>query len=758
MLDLPGVTLACVDTANPALALRALLKSREGIRFGRTLLLTGEGNSGPEPAGVEIAAVPPIDSRDDYSRFVLKELRRHIATPHVLLVQWDGYVVNPEAWDPGFLERDYLGAKWFWFEDGMRVGNGGFSLRSRKLLEALADPRIELVELEDLTICRTYRPLLEREYGIRFGDEAMADRFSFEAAYPIGRPFGFHGLFNFCRVMPPTELATLVGTFPDAIARSPQCAQLLRNCIALGTWATAIAIARRILAAAPRSAEAQALLAQAESSLAQGVGIGRNDPCPCGSGRRYKQCHGVAGTTMAPNAASPRPAADPLVSAAMAAHQRGDLKAAEQNYHAALAQAPDHPVALHYLGVIHYQRGDLAQALPLLERALALNPEEPEFHNNLGLALALANRDADAVAAFRQALARKPDHVTALNNLGLSLRARNDVDGAIAAYRRALQLQPGFAQARWNLALALLARGDYTEGWREYELRLALRVFQSPGAPVPGPRWNGEDPRGRTLLLTTEQGLGDAIQFVRLARLLANRGARVLVRAQAALVRLFRTAPGVAGVVGPDDPLPAFDAQAPLLSLPGLLGIDGTNIPAVTPYLAADATLREHARAELERLPPGLRVGLAWSGSRHYADDRRRSTTLATLAPLLSASGVTWVSLQQGTAEGEDAALASRLLWLPARNDMDGTAALIAELDRVITVDTSIGHLAGALDRPVWTLLPFASDWRWGVSGRESPWYPRTRLFRQPAPGDWKSVVEEVRGALAESAGAPKQR
>ena len=153
---------------------------------------------------------------------MLKSLLPHIDTPHALLVQWDGYVVNPQAWDPAFLDCDYIGAKWYWQSDGLRVGNGGFSLRSRKLLRALQDPRIELVEAEDITIGRAFRRLLEREHGIRFADEALADRFSFEAAYPIGKPFGFHGLFNFCRTVVPAEIAALAPTFSDAIARSPQ--------------------------------------------------------------------------------------------------------------------------------------------------------------------------------------------------------------------------------------------------------------------------------------------------------------------------------------------------------------------------------------------------------------------------------------------------------------------------------------------------------------------------------------------------------
>src|SRR6476659_6748141 len=252
MRDLAGVTLLCVDTANHALALRALALSGAALRFERTLLLTDAIPAHLDvPPGISVRPIAPLDSREAYSHFVLKSLLPHVPTPHLLLIQWDGYVVNPGAFDPAFLDCDYIGAKWFWFDDGMRVGNGGFSLRSRKLLEALQDPRIELVEAEDVTIGRAFRPLLEREYGIRYADDAMADRFAFEAAYPTGKPFGFHGLYNFCRVVAQDELAMLAPTFSDAIARSLQLGQLLRNCIALGQWAAAAAIAKRKLAVAP---------------------------------------------------------------------------------------------------------------------------------------------------------------------------------------------------------------------------------------------------------------------------------------------------------------------------------------------------------------------------------------------------------------------------------------------------------------------------------------------------------------------------
>ena len=232
MLELPDVTLLCADTANHGLALRALNESCRDIRFGRTVLLTADLPAGLAPSrSVDVVDIPPLRSRDDYSRLMLKGLLPHVTTPHVLVVQWDGYVVNPKAFDPAFLDCDYIGAKWFWYDDGHRVGNGGFSLRSRRLLEALADPRVTLGDAEDITIGRTARPLLEAAHGIRFATEALADRFAFEAAYPIGQPFGFHGLFNFARVVPEDDLAALTPSFTDAVARSPQLAQLLRNCV-----------------------------------------------------------------------------------------------------------------------------------------------------------------------------------------------------------------------------------------------------------------------------------------------------------------------------------------------------------------------------------------------------------------------------------------------------------------------------------------------------------------------------------------------
>jgi tetratricopeptide (TPR) repeat protein len=754
MLELPDVTLCCIDTRNHALAMRALARSRDGVRFARALLLTDALPADTAaPEGIDVVSGVDIASREAYSEFVLKSLLPHITTTHVLLVQWDGYVVNPAAWDSTFLACDYIGAKWFWNEDGMRVGNGGFSLRSRRLLEALQDSRIVLADAEDTTIGRTFRPLLEREHGIRFADEALADRFSFEAAYPIGRPFGFHGLFNFCRTVAPDEIAALAPQFSDAIARSLQLLQLMRNCSALGQWNAVIAIATRILAAVPDHTEAATLLATCMRQAQAPPAVGRNDPCPCGSGKRYKKCHGALRATGAAAAATMParpPDADALVRSALAAHQRGELERAESGYRSALGVAAEHPLALHYLGVILYQRHRLDEAMPLLERAAAAIPAEPEFQNNLGLALAAADRNDEAIAAYRRALALKPDHAVASNNLGLALQASNRLPEAIAAYREALLAAPDFAQAHWNLSLALLAHGEFAEGWREYEWRLSIAELGQHARTYASPRWDGNARPGLTLLVYTEQGLGDALQFSRFATLLAQRGIRVVVVAPSPLVPLLASVPGVASAVGPDDPVPRHDAHIPLLSVPGMLGISHRDIPSSGPYITAERTRRAQAAAALEPYRGRLKVGLAWAGNRAHANDRRRSIALAALTPLLDLPGTAWFSLQPMPDDAATASVAgaSALVRLPIRSELAGTAALIAELDLMVTVDTSIAHLAGALAKPTWILLPFAPDWRWHLDRADSPWYPTMRLFRQPAPGDWVILIAQVQAEL----------
>jgi tetratricopeptide (TPR) repeat protein len=749
MLDLPGVTLCCVDTANHALAARALRLSAVGIRFGRTLFFTDRRVDDP---GIEVRTIAPLASRDDYSRFVLASMRDHIDTPHLLLVQWDGYALNPAAWRDEFLDCDYIGAKWFWAPEGQRVGNGGFSLRSRRLLEALRDPRIVPTEAEDVTIGRTYRTLLERDHAIRFATESLADQFAFEAAYPIGLPFGFHGLYNFCRVVPENELAALVVHFTPAIARSPQLAQLGRNCLSLGQWRVAAAIFQRIMDEDPDNGMAAAGVATARSSMASAPAAGRNEPCPCGSGRRYKNCHGALDASTSPHHGAPLPGPPPAASVdlrvqqAIALHQQGDTATAERIYREALAVAPGHALAEHFLGVILYQRQDVAAALPLLRRSVEAVPAEPEFHNNLGLALAADGREQEAIAAFRAALALKAEHAVTWNNLGLALQSVNDVDGAIGAFRRAIALSPGFEHARWNLSLALLLGGQYDEGWREYESRFALSELGKDRHAFAGPAWDGSAPTGKTLLLYTEQGLGDALQFARFVAPLAKRGARCIVYCPEALAPLLATVPGVAQTVSDPGELSRYDAHLPLLSLPRLLGITLDAIPADVPYVTVAAERRAAARKLLEVSPRRLNVGIVWTGNPANPSNRIRSAPLDALDPLFEVEGIDWYSLQQGrtSAEFSAAARAARVRPLPADWALVDTAALIAELDLVISVCTSIAHLSGALGRPTWTMLACAADWRWLQQRADSPWYPTMRLFRQPNPRDWKAVAHAV--------------
>jgi tetratricopeptide (TPR) repeat protein len=745
MLELPGVTLCCIDTANHALALRALRRSSEGIRFGKTCFITDRRF---DEAGIATHVIAPLASRDAYSEFVLKSLLAFVDSPYALLVQWDGYAINPAAWRSEFLDVDYIGAKWFWLTDGMRVGNGGFSLRSRKLLIALQDPRIVLTEAEDVTICRAFRPLLEREHGIRFASESLADAFAFETAYPIGQPFGFHGLFNFCRVVPPLELTALIRNFTPAIVRSPQAAQLGRNCLAMGQWRTAAAIFQRILDALPGDSAAVAGLATATANANAFPVASRNHPCPCGSGKRFKHCHGAAGATALAQPAA-QPSIEQRLASAISLHKRGEASAAEAVYREALATDPGHPFAEHYLGVIEYQRGELAEALPLLERSVTAIPDEPEFHNNLGLAYAAADREADAISAYRAALALKPDHPVAWNNLGLALQAVNDVAGAIAAFRRAIELKPDFAHAHWNLSLALLLDGRFADGWREYDWRLALPELGKDRHVYAGPVWDGVAARGKTLLLYAEQGLGDAVQFARYATPLAKSGAQVLIHCPEALNPLLATIPGIAEVASGDAALLRYDAHLPLMSLPRVFATTLATIPADVPYVSVTPERRAAARSTVAAGGGRVSVGLAWAGSRAHTNDRNRSCPFAALSTLLEIPDVAWFSLQQGDAAAQAATVPGGcLVRLAGGAALADTAALIAELDLIISVDTSIVHIAGALARPCWVLLPFAPDWRWLLGRDDSPWYPTLRLFRQTAPRGWASVIGRVAAEL----------
>jgi Flp pilus assembly protein TadD len=422
------------------------------------------------------------------------------------------------------------------------------------------------------------------------------------------------------------------------------------------------------------------------------------------------------------------------------------------SYERAIALAPGFAQA-------HYNRGNTlyllkrpADALQSYDRAIALAPRYADAHNNRGNALRDLGRHADALASYEHAIELQPDSADAWSNRGHVLRRDGRYQDAVASYLRAIEIDPQYAAAHFDLALCRLLLGDYAAGWEGYEWRWKKAEHASLHRGFAEPQWTGTEPLdGRTVFLYAEQGLGTTLQFCRYASLVAARGARVILEVPRLLAPLLASLDGVAQIVVPGAPLPAFDYHCPLLSLPHAFRTDLASVPAAVPYLRSDPARVTHWRAMLgERSKP--RVGLVWSGSLLLEADKRsaRSLSLAELLPLAS-DRMQFVSVQKDVPAHDAAVLASHpeVLALGAQlADFADTAALVELLDVVVTVDTSVAHLAGAMGKPVWIMLEHSPDWRWLLAREDSPWYPTAKLFRQDAPGDWAGVVERVRGAL----------
>ncbi len=412
-----------------------------------------------------------------------------------------------------------------------------------------------------------------------------------------------------------------------------------------------------------------------------------------------------------------------------------------------LAAAPDHAEARATRGAALATLGRHAEALADFDAVLAAGPH-PFAAYNRGLALAALGRPGEAVEAYDRSLALMPGHVPALSSRGVALQALNRHAEAVASFDRALALAPEFADAHFNRSLALLASGDYARGQAEYEWR-----WKRSGATAlrqGRPLWLGETPLGnKTILLHAEQGLGDTLMFARYVGLLARSGAKVVLEVHPELKALMARLPGCAAVIGRGEPRPAHDLQCPLGSLPLAFKTTPTTVPAEIPYLAPDPA--RVARWEERLAAHGRpRVAVVWAGNVAHANDRNRSLPLRNLATLWAVAGAHVVSLQRDLRPDDAGELASApVLQLgPELGDFDDTAAVLAQCDLVISVDTSVAHLAGALGRPLWVLLPFSADWRWTAADERSPWYPAARLFRQPKPGDWDSVMNDVLKAL----------
>jgi tetratricopeptide (TPR) repeat protein len=422
-----------------------------------------------------------------------------------------------------------------------------------------------------------------------------------------------------------------------------------------------------------------------------------------------------------------------------------------------LARNPRHGEARLNRGSALAGLGRTAPALADFDTALALMPGHPAALYNRGNALAALGRYDEALAAFDRALAAAPGHGNAWNNRGRALQALDRHAEAVASFDKAIELQKDNADAHFNRALSLLTLGDLARGFEQYEWRWQRSGMRDTRRGYGKPLWLGEYPLARkTILLHAEQGLGDTIQFARYAPRLARAGATVVLEVQPELKNLLAGVEGVASCHARGDQLPAYDVHCPLGSLPLAFKTEPASIPADIPYLRADQGRLAQWRARIDDLP-GKRITIAWAGNASHANDRNRSIDLKLLEPLLALEGTSFLSIQR-ELRGDDAETLARLSNVRHLGgefaDMADTAAIAALTDLTISVDTSVVHLAGALGRPVWVMLPFAPDWRWTLSGGNCPWYPQARLFRQPALGDWPGAIAALRAELAHFAAA----
>lgn len=435
----------------------------------------------------------------------------------------------------------------------------------------------------------------------------------------------------------------------------------------------------------------------------------------------------------------------------------GRIDEAVLAYRAALAANPRYAAAHHHLGIALFEAGDLDAAVSSYRSALHIVPGFADALSNLGTALRDLGQLDDAVRCYEQALALQPDRAETLGGMGVALHRLDRIPEALACYERALAKNPGNVDWQLSRSMLLLSLGRLAEGWPGFESRLRRKDFEVTTGRAP--RWRGESLAGKTLLCLAEQGLGDTLQFIRFASALAATAHRVVVAAPHRLLPLLRTVPNVEIVANSADKSHA-DYHIALMSLPGAMGTVLDDLPIATRYLSPDPGRVAHWR---DRLPPGrLRVGLAWQGNPRPDVDRGRSLPLAALAPLFGIEDVSFVSLQAGAGAEQAADLAGRLTVFDEARDSEGafidTAAIIGSLDLVVTTDTAMAHLAGALGARTWTLLQKVPDWRWLRERDDSPWYPTMRLFRQSERGDWSGPVDRLADALTQLNGAADDR
>ncbi|MES5481646.1 tetratricopeptide repeat protein [Bradyrhizobium sp. INPA03-11B] len=501
-----------------------------------------------------------------------------------------------------------------------------------------------------------------------------------------------------------------------------------------------------------------------------------------------------AGLAMLNQASSERRAEfiQTVMNRAIALFRDGQLDSADLLLETMEHEPAVRPHVLHIRGVIALQRDEDERALELLEEAVRLNPADGEAHGNLGVLLLKGRQYPQALAAytaaltlrpdnaaaqlglaralamlelsdfaddvFRDLIASAPDYIDAIVDFGWLLSDTNRHDAGVALLRDALERYPMRAELRAVLAVCLFGVGSWSAAWAEYEGRLSDPRVSKHLISTDRPRWQGEDLAGRTILLQSEQGFGDTLQFVRYAPMVKARGGRVILRTPQVLLSLMQTVAGVDDVVSDATMTPAFDVQLPLLSLPLIFDTQVDTVPAATPYVTPDPDLVTRWRERLGGNPGhGMSIGLVWQGNPGHLNDQRRSIRLDLLRPLLDCPGARFVSLQIGRGREQLADFDDRILDAGAQIDATSfadAAAIIGNLDLVISIDSAIAHLAGAMGKPVWILLANGSDWRWLRDRSDTPWYPQARLFRQTRPGDWAEVIGRLNTELRSLAGA----
>ncbi|MDR4499745.1 MAG: tetratricopeptide repeat protein [Candidatus Scalindua sp.] len=429
----------------------------------------------------------------------------------------------------------------------------------------------------------------------------------------------------------------------------------------------------------------------------------------------------------------------------------GKFSEAEESYRKAIALKPDYAEAYNNLGTVFLEQRKLQEAVSSYNLALELKPDFAMAYSNLGMVLRELGKFDDAIDSCKKALGIDPDCPESYNNLGASLQAANRLEEAIACYKQATSLNPDYALAHMNMSLALLLAGNFDDGWQEYEWR--LRIRNHIPATLKKHMWDGSSLNGKSILIHTEQGFGDTIQFARYLPMVQVLGGKVILECQNELICLLRDFSGIDEFLEYTPtckPAIPFDVHLSLLSLPRIFGTTLDTVPADIPYIKVDSQLVKKWSKRVGN-NDNFKIGIVWAGSSKNINNMNRSCSLADFAILAEIPGITFYTLQKGPASGEAANSPEGMEIINLEKELEDfadTAAVIANLDLVISVDTAVVHLAGAMGKPVWNLLTFAPSWRWLQKRDDSPWYPTMRLFRQSHPHVWTHIFQQVKEKL----------